>query len=147
MNGANIFKTTLIVIITAIANILVIIATSIYFENFILGSWSDAVLITVGVVIANILIWPILTRFLMKFMILTFGIGALIINALIFYFITCLIPGVSVGSGEAFLIPLLMAIVTTLVSNLANIFYYESYTRRIANYVKRDNETHSKTYP
>jgi uncharacterized membrane protein YvlD (DUF360 family) len=147
MNSNNTFKTALMVIILAIANILAIIGMSLIFENFILGEWTNAILITIGIVISNILIWPIITRFLMKFMIITFGIGALAINAAIFYLISYLIPGVSVDIGGSFLIPLVLAIVTTLVSNLADIDYYDSYTKTIANYVKRNEKPADNNYP
>ena len=135
------------VIILAIANILVIIGMSLIFEQFILGPWTNAILIAVGVVISNILIWPIITRFLMKIMIITFGIGALLINTSIFYLIVYLIPGASVDIGAAFAIPLVMAIATTLVSNLADVDYYDSYTKTIENYVKRRRKHADDTYP
>ena len=135
------------VIILAIANILVIIGMSLIFEQFILGPWTNAILIAIGVVISNILIWPIITRFLMKIMIITFGIGALLINTSIFYLIVYLIPGASVDIGAAFAIPLVMAIATTLVSNLADVDYYDSYTKTIENYVKRRRKHADDTYP
>ena len=81
---------------------------------------------------------PILTKFLMKFMVVTFGVGALIINSAIFYLITVFIPGVSASSLESFIIPLAMAIATTILSNIAKIDYYDRYTQRIANYVKKE---------
>ena len=147
MNNNNTFKTILTAIILAIANILVIIGMSLIFEQFILGPWTNAILIAVGVVISNILIWPIITRFLMKIMIITFGIGALLINTSIFYLIVYLIPGASVDIGAAFAIPLVMAIATTLVSNLADVDYYDSYTKTIENYVKRRRKHADDTYP
>lgn len=147
MNNNNTFKTILTAIILAIANILVIIGMSLIFEQFILGPWTNAILIAVGVVISNILIWPIITRFLMKIMIITFGIGALLINTAIFYLIVYLIPGASVDIGAAFAIPLVMAIATTLVSNLADVDYYDSYTKTIENYVKRRRKHADDTYP
>lgn len=147
MNNNNTFKTILMVIILAIANILVIIGMSLIFEQFILGPWTNAILIAIGVVISNILIWPIITRFLMKIMIITFGIGALLINTAIFYLIVYLIPGASVDIGAAFAIPLVMAIATTLVSNLADVDYYDSYTKTIENYVKRRRKHADDTYP
>ena len=139
MHITNQIKNLLILIIVAVSNILVIILMSLMFKNFTLGSWTNAIIITVAVGIADILIWPIITKFLMKFMILTFGIGALIINAAIFYSITCFIPGVSAGAVESFVIPLVMAIVTTYFSNIADIDYYDSYTRRIINHVKKEH--------
>lgn len=139
MNIVNAIKTLIMLIIVGISHILVIIGSSLIFDNFILGNWTNAIIITIGVGIANIILWPILTKFLMKFMILTFGVGALIINSAIFYLITVFIPGVSAGSLESFIIPLAMAIAATILSNIAKIDYYDRYTQRIANYVKKGN--------
>lgn len=148
MNLSNIIKTSILTIIIAIVNILVVIGMSLIFYNFTLGNWYNAIFITIGVVIANILIWPIISRFLMKFIVYTFGVGALIINSAIFYGVTCLIPGVSSGSLESFIIPLMMAIASTIVSKIANIDYYDSYTKRISNYIKRSSKPlYKKEYP
>ena len=85
MNLPNIIKTLILTIITAIVNIIVVIGMPLIFDNFTLGNWYNAIFITIGVAIANMLIWPILSRFLMKFIIYTFGVGALIINSANFY--------------------------------------------------------------
>ncbi len=148
MNIPNIIKTSILTIIIAIANILVVIGMSLILDNFTLGNWYNAIFITIGAVIANILIWPIISRFLMKFIVYTFGVGALIINSAIFYGVTCLIPGVSSGTVESFIIPLMMAIASTIVSRITNIDYYDSYTKRISNYIKRSGKPlYKKTYP
>ena len=148
MNISNIIKTSIMTIILVIVNILFIIGMSLILDNFILGKWYNAIFITIGMGLANILIWPIISRFLMKFIVFTFGIGALVINSLIFYGISYIIPGVSSGIGESFIIPLIMAIATTLVSKIANIDYYDSYTKKISDYVERNSKSlHKKTYP
>ena len=127
-----------------IANTITIIAFSIIFTSFKLGNWNNAIIITIGVSIANALLWPILRRLLMKFIVLTFGIGALIINSLIFYGVCCLIPEVSLQATDAFLIPLAMAVATTLISNLSNIDYYDSYTTRVSDYVSKEKSHEQK---
>ena len=148
MNISNIIKTSIMTIILVIVNILFIIGMSLILDNFILGNWYNAIFITIGMGLANILIWPIISRFLMKFIVFTFGIGALVINSLIFYGVSYIIPGVSSGIGESFIIPLIMAIGTTLVSKIANIDYYDSYTKKISDYVERNSKSpHKKTYP
>ena len=85
MNINNLIKSIIITILTIIANIVTIIAFSTIFDTFQLGSWYNAVIITIGVILANTILWPLLRRLLMKFIVLTFVIGALIINSLIFY--------------------------------------------------------------
>ena len=139
MNIVNAFKTLIMHVIIGVSHTLVIIGSSLVFDNFILGNWINAIIITICVGISNTILWPILTKFLMKFMVVTFGVGALIINSAIFYLITVFIPGVSAGSLESFIIPLAMAIATTILSNIAKIDYYDRYTQRIANYVKKEN--------
>ena len=146
MNINNLIKTTIILILTIIANTLTIIAFSIIFPSFKLGNWNNAVIITIGVSIANTLLWPILRKLLIKFIVLTFGIGALIINSLLFYGVCCLIPEVSLQATDAFLIPLAMAVATTLISNLSNIDYYDSYTTRVSNYVSKE-KSHEQKFP
>ena len=142
MNINNLIKSSIIVILTIIANIVTIIVFSIIFDTFQLGNWHNAVTITIGVIIANTILWPVLRRLLMKFIVLTFGIGALIINSLIFYGVCCLIPGVSLQATDAFLIPLLMAVASTLISNIADIDYYDLYTNRVAGYVSREKKAY-----
>ena len=144
MNINNLIKSTIILILMIIANTITIIAFSIIFTSFKLGNWNNAIIITIGVSIANALLWPILRRLLMKFIVLTFGIGALIINSLIFYGVCCLIPEVSLQATDAFLIPLAMAVATTLISNLSNIDYYDSYTTRVSDYVSKEKSHEQK---
>ena len=130
-----------------IASMATIIAFSLIFDTFKLGNWYNSFIITIGVIIANTILWPILRRLLMKFIVLTFGIGALIVNSLIFYGVCCLIPGVSLEATDAFLIPLLMAIVNTLISNIADIDYYDSYTSRVSNYVSKEKKSYEQKFP
>ena len=147
MNIHNLIKSTIIIILMIIASMATIIAFSLIFDTFKLGNWYNSFIITIGVIIANTILWPILRRLLMKFIVLTFGIGALIVNSLIFYGVCCLIPGVSLGATDAFLIPLLMAIVNTLISNIADIDYYDSYTSRVSNYVSKEKKSYEQKFP
>lgn len=146
MNIHNLIKSTIIIILMIIASMATIIAFSLIFDTFKLGNWYNSFIITIGVIIANTILWPILRRLLMKFIVLTFGIGALIVNSLIFYGVCCLIPGVSLGATDAFLIPLLMAIVNTLISNIADIDYYDSYTSRVSNYVSKEKKSYEQKF-
>lgn len=147
MNLINAIKMTIILLLITIANIAVVIATSYICGNFTLGPWYNAIIITIGVGIANTIIWPIVPRYLTKFMTFTFGFGALFVNSIIFYGVTYFIPGVYVGAYEAFVVPLTMAIATTFVSNITNIDYFDSYTKAIANYVKKDETKYKIRYP
>ena len=57
-------------------------------SGFTIGPLYNAVVIMIAFTIANAILWPIFRRFLMKFIIWTFGIGSLFINSVIFYIST-----------------------------------------------------------
>ena len=133
MNFTNLVKS----LIFAVFNVLTIIGMSIICSDFKLGDWTNAVIIASGIYIANIIIWPIISKFLMKFIIITFGIGAYILNSLIFYGIAYYIPGVHVGINAFLQVPLATAIVTTLLSDILNIDYYENFIRNLVNSLKK----------
>ena len=141
MNLINSLKSIILALIIGIADILIIIGMSLICTNFPLGPWYNAIPITIGVTIGNIILWPILRKFLMKFIIITFGVGALIINSLIFYLVSYIVTGFLIGGYESFMIPLLMAIASTLITNIANIDYYDAYMKKIAEHVTRDKKT------
>ena len=138
MNIGNVIKTSISLLLLIIANTIVIIGMSRLCGNFTLGEWYNAVIIIIGIVISNSILWPIFRRFLIKFMIVTFGFGALFINSLIIYIVACCIPGVSMGAYECFVVPLAMSIVTTLLFDFINIDYFDSYTQNISDYVKKE---------
>ncbi|MBQ8635671.1 phage holin family protein [bacterium] len=51
------------------------------------GHFGDIALFVIFVSIINAVLWPILTRILMPFLVLTFGVGTLILNGLLLNFI------------------------------------------------------------
>ena len=59
MKIANAIKSTLMLIILGVSHTLVIIGASLILDNFILGNWTNAIIITIGVGISNIIIWPL----------------------------------------------------------------------------------------
>ncbi len=57
--------------------------------------------------IVNAILWPILTRSTLRFLTCTFGIGALLLNSLLVWLTSKLVPGASVqGLGALILIPI-----------------------------------------
>lgn len=108
-------KTVLTTIIIEIVNILIIIAMAILSKDFILGPWTNALIIVILLSIANTILWPIFTRILMRLFIITFGIGALLLNGIMFYGVAYYLPGVTIGLGGA--------LVATLFINIAKHLY------------------------
>lgn len=140
-------KTLISTILLILANILAIMGVDYISADFTVGPFYNVLLIIVAFSIANALLWPIVRRFLMKFIILTFGIGAIFINSLIFYIATYFIPGVYVDFYGFWQVPIVMAIFTTFTSNITNTNYYDSYIKRILRYALERKNTDKKQYP
>ena len=139
-------KTAITTVLLVLANMAIVIFVDYISADFTLGPWYNSFIIVIGVSIANSLLWPIFRRFLMKFIILTFGIGALLINSIIFYIVSYFIPGVSMGFYGFWQVPIMMAIATTFVTNITNTNYYDSYIQNILKYAVKQKTPYKKRY-
>lgn len=103
--------------------------TGILFLGILVATWlmdsiqveSTTTLILVALVLAllNMIIRPILVLFALPFVILTLGIGMLVINAVLLYLVGYLVPGFEVPTfGTAFL----GSLIISLISMLVNVF-------------------------
>ena len=140
-------KTLITTLMVTLANLLAIYGVDYISADFNLGLWYNAIIIVIAVAIANSLLWPIFQKFLMKFIIFTFGIGAILINSLIFYIASLFIPEVQVGIYGVFQVPLVMAIFTTFVIQVSNTNYFEGYLKNISKYSQKRRTSYKKTYP
>ena len=129
-----------------IANIVAVIFVDYISTDFSIGPVYNSVLIVIAVAVANSLLWPLTRRFLMKFIILTFGVGSLFLNSLIFYIATYFIPGVFVGYSGFWQVPIIMAIATTFVTNITNNNYYDSYIKNILKHAIKQKTSDKKQY-
>ena len=118
-------------IIILAANMLVIIASSFVVRGFHLGPWWNSFFIVISLGVVNSLLWPLFRRFFMWFITYTFGVGALFMNAVLFYISSIWIPDVTVSTYAFFQVPFIMAITTALVTSLLNSNYYERHVKRI----------------
>ena len=102
-------------------------------------------IVIISLSLINSLLWPIVSRVLMPFLIVTLGVGSFILNALLLKFLTLMIPGFTASGYALFFTPLLMAIITTAISEILavddNSTYYRSFTKdalkRREDHVKR----------
>lgn len=140
-------KTIIIIILLIVANIAAVILVDYISSDFAVGPFYNALIIVISVNIANSILWPIFRRFLMKFIILTFGIGALVINSIIFYIATYFIPGVYVGFYGFWQVPIVMAIATTFITNITNTNYFDTYIKSILKYALKRKSNENKPYP
>ena len=102
-------------------------------------------IVIISLSLINSLLWPIVSRVLMPFLLVTLGVGSFILNALLLKFLTWMIPGFTASGYSLFFTPLLMAIITTALSEILavddNSTYYRSFTKdalkRREDHVKR----------
>ena len=127
----SVLKSIITTILLILANSGVVIGMTYIVNDFNIGNWYNSIFIVLGVTLANSILWPIFRRIAMKFMILTFGVGALIINSIIFYIVCYFIPEVSMGIYGFLEVPIIMAIATTFVTNITNTNYYDRYIKSI----------------
>lgn len=140
-------KTVITTALLILANIAAIFFVDYISTDFNIGPHYNALIIVVAFTIANAILWPVFRRFMMKYIILTFGIGALVLNSLIFYISTYFIPGVYVGFYGFWQVPIVMAIFTTFITNITNTSYYDSYVKTILRYAIKRKSTDDKKYP
>ena len=99
--------------------------------GFSVNSLETAVLVIGIVGLINVLFWPLLSKILLPFMVFTVGIGSLLINGLIIWVASEIIPGVIIEGGGLFLVPLGLALINTLVSAILTVDDDASYYRTV----------------
>ena len=140
-------KTLITTLLLVLANVVAVIFVDYISSDFTMGPLYNSIIIVVVMAVANSLLWPIFRRFLMKFIILTFGIGSLFINSVIFYIATYFIPHVHVGFYGFWQVPIVMAIFTTFITNITNTNYFDSYIKNILKYALKRKTPYNKQYP
>ena len=140
-------KTVISTVLLLLANIAAVFFVDYISTDFTIGPSYNALIIVIAFAVGNAIIWPIFRRFLMKFIIFTFGVGALFLNSLIFYMATYFIPGVYVGVYGFWQVPIVMAIATTFLYNITNTNYYDSYIKTILKQALKRKNRAEKSYP
>lgn len=85
----------------------------------------------------NIFLKPLLMLFSLPFIVLTFGLGILIINALLFYLVSSMVSGFYV---ESFLSALWGAVVLGFVNLIANIYFGDPANRQFKVNINRTRQ-------
>ena len=137
------FKGSLIVFI---GNILGIYLISFLGLGVEVGRFDDIIFLVLFISLINALLWPILTRIAMPFLVLTFGIGTLILNGLLLQFFAPLF-NIEIKGAAMILAPLAMAAVTTILSSLITIEDDSSYYRSVLRDAEKKRKTEIKDYP
>ena len=133
-------------LIVFIGNVLGIYLISFLGLGVKVSQFDDIILLVVVISLINALLWPILTRIAMPFLVLTFGFGTLILNGLLLklfapYF------GIQIEGAAIILAPLAMAAVTTVLSALITIEDDSSYYRSVLRDAESKRKDEIKSYP
>ena len=133
-------------LIVFIGNVLGIFLISFLELGVEVGQIGNIILLVIFITLINAILWPILTRIAMPFLVLTFGIGALILNGLLLQFFAPLF-GIEINGPAVILAPLAMAAVTTVLSALITIEDDSSYYRSVLSDAKKKTKNEIKDYP
>jgi uncharacterized membrane protein YvlD (DUF360 family) len=99
------------------------------------NSFAAALVFVAVLGILNAILWPVLSRFTLPFLAYTFGIGALLLNALLIWLTSKFVVGVTVdGLGALVLTPIGLAAINVVLASLLtsddDAWYYRNILRR-----------------
>ena len=137
------FKRSLIVFVGNVLGIFLICYLGLGVEADYLD---DIVFLVLFISLINAILWPILTRIAMPFLVLTFGFGTLILNGLLLQFFAPLFD-IEIKGAAMILAPLAMAAVTTILSSLITIEDDSSYYRAVLRDAEKKKKNEIKDYP
>ena len=133
-------------LIIFIGNVIAIYLVSYFGLGVKLSDFDDIMLFVLFISIVNAVLWPILTKILLPFLTLTFGVGALILNGVLMEVFAPLF-GMSINGWAIVLLPIAMAFTTTLLSALLTIEDTSSYYRSVLRDAEKKRKLNIKHYP
>jgi uncharacterized membrane protein YvlD (DUF360 family) len=105
------------------------------------NSFETALVFVAVLGILNAILWPILSRLTLPFLAYTFGVGALLLNALLIWLTSEFVPGVTVeGLGALILTPIGLAAINVVLASLLtsddDAWYYRNVLQKEARKAK-----------
>lgn len=105
---------------------------------FRLDSWTDALLVGAGLGLLNAAVWPLLVRLVLGFTVLTLGLGAFALYAVLLLLVLHRIPGVQiVDDATTVLVAVVLAALTATLTGLLDMEDDEFVRRRMARGARR----------
>lgn len=133
-------------LIVFIGNVLGIYLISFLGLGVTVNQFNNIIFLVIVISLINSLLWPILTRIAMPFLVLTFGFGTLILNGLLLQFFAPSF-GIEINGPALILAPLAMAAVTTILSSIITIDDDSSYYRSVLRDAEKKRKSNIKDYP
>ncbi len=112
-----------------------------------INSWQTAVVVVTIIGILNLLFWPILSRIFLPFLVYTVGIGSLLLNGLMIWFVSNFVAGITIEGWALILTPIGMALITTILSTIITIDDDASYYRMVFQRNRRGKNNHNTSKP
>ena len=134
------------ILIVFIGNVLGIYLISFLGLGVQVHQFDDIILLVVFISLVNSILWPILTRIAMPFLVFTFGFGTLILNGCLLNFFAPLFE-IEIQGLAIVLAPIAMAAVTTILSAIITIDDDSSYYRVVLKDAEKKRKTEIKDYP
>ena len=94
-------------------------------------NFRTAFIVIILLSLVNAILWPLLSYFSLRFIVVTLGFGTFLIDGILLYFISLFIPGVYISGIALFSVPLLIGLISSLVSLVLNIDDDDSYYHNI----------------
>ena len=134
------------ILIVFIGNVLGIYLISFLGLGVQVHQFDDIILLVIFISLVNSILWPILTRIAMPFLVFTFGFGTLILNGCLLNFFAPLFE-IEIHGLAIILAPIAMAAVTTILSAIITIDDDSSYYRVVLKDAEKKRKTEIKDYP
>ncbi len=96
-----------------------------------ISDFQTAFLVILALSLINAILWPILSYYSLRFIVLTLGFGTFVIDGILMYIISLLIPGVFITGINLIFVPFLIGLTSSLLSLILNIDDDESYYQNI----------------
>ena len=117
-------------------------ALAIYLISFVtpglyISNFFSALLFTMLSAFLIFLLWPLLLRYLERFLVLTFGLGSFVLSTLILWLGSLLIPGVTISGWGWIFAPITVAVASAIVTVILNIDDDDVYARSVYSHLKR----------
>ena len=133
-------------LIIFIGNIIGLYLISFFGLGVDVSRFDEVALFVIFISFINAIFWPILTRILMPFLVLTFGEGTLVLNGILLQIFAPFFDITITGWG-VILAPLAMALLTTILSTLVTIEDTSSYYRSVLRDATKKRKGDIKKYP
>ena len=133
-------------LIIFIGNIIGLYLISFFGLGVDVSRFDEVALFVIFLSFINAIFWPILTRILMPFLVLTFGVGTLVLNGILLQIFAPFFDITITGWG-VILAPLAMALLTTILSTLVTIEDTSSYYRSVLRDATKKRKGDIKKYP